>query len=123
MTRFQMEIKGLFGATFQASAEKEAQKAAAMVKKHAIVEEDGAVRWKESGHYLMDDLCEKLEYVGYPFSREATEKKRNEQYAEKISFYRKHHSPLTEEQLAEARNVFGEGTVIVDTITGEQYTV
>ena len=67
------------------------KKAVITADSHATVEADGAIRWNRNGRYLMDDFCEKLEYAGYPFSREATARKRDVQNEKSIAEYRRHH--------------------------------
>ena len=116
MTRFEREISGSLGAFWKKNAEEEVKKAVAQADTAATVEADGAIRWNSNGRYLMDDFCEKLEYAGYPFSREATAKKRSAQDAESLAEYRKNHRGLG----AEARAAFGEGTTVVNVLTGEK---
>ena len=98
----------------------QAKKAVAQADEKATVEADGAIKWNSNGRYLMDDFCEKLEYAGYPFSREATAKKRDAQNEESIAEYRRNHRGLSGEALAEARAAFGEGTTVVNILTGER---
>jgi hypothetical protein len=76
-------------AFWKKNAEEEVKKAVAQADTAATVEADGAIRWNSNGRYLMDDFCEKLEYAGYPFSREATAKKRGAQDEESLDEYRK----------------------------------
>lgn len=118
MTRFQQEISGALGQWWKEHAERELDMAVKKADIDAIVELDGAIRWKESGNYLMDDLCEQLEYAGYPFSRKSTAKARDIQNNKFINEYRKNYSGPTEEELFEMRAAFGEGKTVVDVITG-----
>ena len=122
MTRFQKEISGEFGEWWKKNAEREVSEALNRVKTDAIVEEDGAIRWISSGNYIPDDYCEKLEYGGYNFSREATKIKNDKQqskFAEEYSERMKNYKP-SEEELYEIRCAFGEGAEIVDIITGQK---
>lgn len=122
MTRFQMEISGKFGDWWKKNAEKEVIEALKDVAENAIVEEDGAIRWISSGNYIPDDFCEKLEYGGYNFSREATKIKKDIQQSKFVEEYResmKNHV-YSEEELYEMKSAFGEGTCIVDIITGKK---
>lgn len=121
MTRFQQEISGQLGEFWKKNAEKEVVKAIEWAYKDAIVESDGAIRWKNNGHYLMDDLCEKLEYAGYNFSREATRVARDKQDSEFVRAYRermKNHK-YSEEEIFEMQAAFGKGTKVVNAITGQ----
>ena len=120
MTRFAMEITGRLGSYWKRNAEEEVKKAVAQADEKATVEEDGAIKWNSNGRYLMDDFCEKLEYAGYPFDRQATAKKRDKQNEESIAEYRRNHRGLSGEALAEARAAFGEGTTVVNILTGER---
>lgn len=120
MTRFEREISGSLGAFWKKNAEEEVKKAVAKADEDATVGADGAIKWKSNGRYLMDDFCEKLEYAGYAFSREATAAKRDVQNAESLAQYRTNDRGLTGEALAEAREAFGEGEAVVDVLTGKK---
>ena len=120
MTRFEREISGSLGAFWKKNAEEEVRKAVAQADTQAMVDADDAIKWNSNGRYLMDDFCEKLEYAGYAFSREATAEKREEQNAESLAEYRKNNKGLTGEELAEARAAFVEGTTVVDVLTGKE---
>lgn len=120
MTRFEMENSGRLGDFWKRNAEEEVKKAVAKADADAAVEADGAIKWNSNGRYLMDDFCEKLEYAGYPFSREATARKRDVQNEESIAEYRRNYKGLSGEELAEARAAFGEGTTVVNVLTGER---
>ena len=123
MTRFMQEISGMLGEWWQKEAVREVVKKVQEADNEAVVEEDGAIRWLESGNYVPDDYCEVLEYAGYAFSREATKKKRDIQTAEFIEQYRKNPPKLTAEDICEMRNAFGEGAVVMDVITGKKVRV
>ena len=120
MTRFEREINGSLGDFWKRNAEEEVKKAVAQADEKATVEADGAIKWNRNGRYLMDDFCEKLEYAGYPFSREATARKRDVQNEKSIAEYRRNYRGLSGEALAEARAAFGEGTTVVNILTGER---
>ena len=92
----------------------------AQAETQATVDADGAIRWESNGRYLMDDFCEKLEYAGYAFDREATAKKRDAQNAESLAQYRRNDRGLSGEALAEARAAFGEGATVVNVLTGRK---
>ncbi len=120
MTRFEREVCGSLGTFWKKNAEEEVRKAVAQADTQAAVDADGAIRWNSNGRYLMDDFCEKLEYAGYAFSRVATAEKREAQNAESLAEYRRKSKGLTGEALAEARAAFGEGTTVVDVLTGKE---
>ena len=118
MTRFQQEITGLLGAYWQQNAEKELKAAVESAARDATVDENGAISWKSNGSYLMDDFCEKLEFAGFSFSREATRAARDAQVAEELAEYRRNYKGPTEVELEEMRSTFGEGTTVVDVLAG-----
>lgn len=120
MTRFEREISGSLGAFWKKNAEEEVRKAVAQADTQATVKADGAIRWNSNGRYLMDDFCEKLEYAGYAFDREATARKRDVQNAESLAQYCRNDRGLSGEELAEARAAFGEVTMVVDVLTGKE---
>lgn len=120
MTRFEMEISGALGQYWLGNAQKEVEKAVAMAERDATVEDDGAIKWARAGRYLPDDFCEKLEYAGDNFSREATAVKRDKELSGFTREYRKR--KITREEIFEARAAFGPGVKIVDVISGKSFT-
>ena len=120
MTRFQKEISGQLGAFWKLNAEKEVTAAAEHAAEAAIVDENGAISWKSNGSYLPDDYCEKLEYAGYPFSREATKAAREAQVAKELAEYRSNYRGPSASDLDEMRAAFGEGTTVVNVLTGQK---
>ena len=135
MTRFEQEISGLLDKQvaerkgtennhyWERSAKAEVEKAVKEANEKAIVEESGAIRWIASGNYLPDDFCEKLEYAGYAFSREATRQAREVQSSEAIEAYRRQTRQITTEEIEEMRSAFGRGAVVVDIITGQRIAI
>lgn len=118
MTRFQKEVNDLLGDYWVVQAKREAASAVKEADDFATVESDGAIKWNNNDAYIPDDFCEKLEYMGYPFSREATKAKRDAQVAKELADYRANYTGPSEEEIAEMRATFGEGEEIVDVITG-----
>ena len=123
MTRFEREISGSLGARWKKNAEREVKEAVELANSIATVESDGAIRWNTNGNYVPDDFCEKLEYAGFPFSREATRAAREAQDAAFLESYRKNHRGFGARELDEARAAFGAGTTIVNILTGEKVTL
>lgn len=123
MSRFKEDVEGLHGEVDRVFAEKDAQQIYNQAALEAVVERNGAIKWKSNGRYLMDDACEMLEYKGFPFSREATRKKREIQVTQEIAEYkaRRKDQPLSGEELYEMRAAFGPGETIVNVITGETH--
>lgn len=123
MTRFQQEITGELGQWWKNHAEKEVERAVREANELAIVDSNGAIRWKSNGSYLMDDFCEMLEYAGYQFSRKATAKARNIQVKKCLKDYRMNYNGPSAEGLLEMRSAFGAGETVVDVITGDVITL
>lgn len=123
MSRFKEDVGGLHGESSRLFAERDAQQIYEKASLDAVVEQDGAIKWKSNGCYLMDDACEMLEYKGFPFSREATRQKREIQVDQEIAEYkaRRKGQPLSDEELYEMRAAFGPGETIVNVITGETH--
>ena len=119
MTRFQKEITGELGQWWKDHAKKEVERAVRKADENAIVEDNGAIKWKSNGSYLMDDFCEMLEYAGYQFNRKATAEARNIQVVESLKNYKLNYTGPNAEELAEMRASFGEGETIVNVITGD----
>ena len=119
-SRFEREWNGEFGDFWRVHAYEEAER---LLKQAANieVEADGAARWKSSGNYLPEDVCEILRVAGVTwFSPEATAERRAAQIERELDEYRKNQIPETEEELLEMRAAFGEGTEIVDVISGRR---
>ena len=120
MTRFEKEISGQLGDFWQRHAKQEVERLVEQAKSNAVVEEDGAIFWKSNGSYIPDDYCEKLEYAGFNFSRCATAIKRDAQQQAFLAEYQKKYKEPSAEELFEMRCAFGEGSVVVDVITGAE---
>ena len=118
MTRFQKEITGAFGAFWQHNAESEARAAVELASGATTVDETGAISWKSNGRYLPDDFCEKLEWAGFPFSREATAYARSAQVDAELAEYRRNYRGPSAAEVDEMRAAFGEGATVVDVLSG-----
>ena len=120
-TRFEKEISGELGEYWQQSARKEINDLMDRVNEDIIFEKDGAIRWK-TGNYVPKDVCEKLKYGGLKFNESATAKKRERQVHQQIEEYKRTQAnrKLSDEELYEMRSAFGEGTEVVDVITGKK---
>lgn len=121
MTRFEKKISGKLGDFWKNDAEKEVRKAVEKATNDAVVESDGAIKWKQSGNYLMDDFCEKLEYANFNFNRNKTAEKRNAQITDVIMNLRNQRVDFSAEEKMELDANNKPGTVIVNVITGNKY--
>lgn len=120
-SRFEQEISGEMGDYWKRYAENSVREALENAAANAIVDDDGAIKWKSNGKYLFDDFCEMLEYGGFEFSRQATNEKREAQSNEFLKEYKNYRQSreYSDEELYEMRAAFGEDAEIVDVITGE----
>lgn len=126
-TRFEQEYFGLLGDYWKLQAEESIKKSMKDAESNAEVDKDGAISWKSNGQYLMDDICEILEFGGYQFSREETKRKREEQVEYQIRMYRegqnKNKRTYSKEIIKELESSFEKGTKVVDILTGESIIV
>lgn len=123
MSRFLREISGQLGDFWKKSAEEEVIKAVKLANEDSIVETDGAIKWKKSGNYVPDDLCEKLEYAGFNFSREMTNNKREEQNALFFKNYRESKREIDSKQKVEMNANFEKDDIVIDVITKKKYKI
>lgn len=120
MTRFEKEISGLLGDYWKKHAEDEVVKCVAEAEAEAEVDENGVIRWKSNGECLPSDYCEKLEYAGYDFNREATKIASDKDAEEFFAEYRKNYKGPSDEEKAEMRAAFSLDTKVIDVITGKE---
>lgn len=122
MTRFEKEIKGLFGEFWKKDAEKKVEKVCEDFTSGKITVDENGIARNCIGRILMDDLAEILEYADCCewFSREATSIARNEEVTESIREYKANQKEVTHEELFEMRSAFGAGTKVVDVLTGRE---
>ena len=121
-------LSGAYGAFWQ----KEAKKQVADMQTKAdngeiIFEINGAVKWVSSGNYLPEECVELLLHTAYAdkVDPDITALARKVQTHEQLERYResrKNYVP-SDEELYEMRAAFGEGTTVVDVITGQRFTV
>ena len=120
MTRFERELSGEFGTLAKKRAEREIEIFQEMADEGEIfIDEDGAAKWKSNNRCLPSDCMEKLSYTTVSFSPEVTNQKRDEETAAALERYRKNRTKRAVEEWEEMRSIFGEGTAVIDIITGE----
>jgi hypothetical protein len=115
-------MDGEEGEVWRRNAEIAMMAAKDMFENDARVDENGAVCWKSNGHYIMDDMIEKMEAAGCQFNAEATRKARDEQNAKFAAEYikRQANRQPSAEEMSEMRAAFGAGAVVVDVISGRK---
>lgn len=122
MTRFQQELSGRLGMFWKKSAEKLIQKTKEDIATGKITIDENGVARNEIGRVVMSDLEEVVSVIAPEgYSAEATREERKKETKKSIENYRKQQGKFSEEQMAEMRNAFGTGTVVVDVLTGEKY--
>ena len=123
MTRFEQEISGALGEHWIRIAKRDVERICKRAAERATVEADGAIKWNSSGSYLPDDCCEKLEYAGFEFSREATSAKRDSQQRKALEEYRAYRAEngYSKDELEEMRAAFEPGERVMDIFTGESW--
>ena len=122
-TRFQRELSGELGAYWQRQAE-----AIVYIEKNGhVLLDSGEITIDEAGvarncigRALMDDLLEKLLLVTDKADSAATRAAREAEVEADLESYRANRKAPSAEDLAEMRAAFGEGTKVVDVITGEE---
>ena len=123
MTRFERELNGLHGNFRKRNAEQEIEKMQERADNFEIrLNMNGAAFWNSNGNYLDEECSEILSHTTFEFSLEETAKAREAQTKAFLEDYRANHK-VTEEDKAEMRAAFGEGTTVVDAITGEKITL
>ncbi len=119
-TRFQRELSGELGAYWQRQAEAELERVKADLDNGAITIDEAGVARNCIGRALMDDLLEKLLLVTDKADSAATRAAREAEVEADLESYRANRKAPSAEDLAEMRAAFGEGTKVVDVITGEE---
>ena len=133
--RFQQEISGELDRQIQARGgnmpkdfwKKNAEKEVArIVEKYEngelLIDEYGVAFWAGNNRAVPADIAYIGKYGGLPIDLEMTKELEDRQTEKSLAEYRermKNHV-YTAEELGEMRNVFGEGKVIVDVITGRR---
>ena len=120
MTRFQQELSGDLGAFWQQHAQSELAKVKADLDGGTITIDGAGVARNCIGRALMDDLLEMLVLVTNKANSAATRAAREAEVEADLESYRANRKAPSAEDLAEMRAAFGEGTKVVDVITGEE---
>lgn len=120
MTRFEMELSGMLGDWWKRNAEQEIAKMQERVDNKEIRTNcSGGAFWLSNGNYLQEEQAIILSHTDFSFSLEETAKAREAQTAMFLENYRKTYTGPNEEERREMRAAFGEGTEVVNILTGE----
>lgn len=118
-TRFQQELSGDLGPGWQKRAEAELAAVKADLESGQITIDPQGIARNCIGRAVMRDVLEKLLLVTDKVDATATQATREAETAESIKSYRAAHKGFSSEELAEMRAAFGEGTTVVNVLTGE----
>lgn len=84
--------------------------------------QDGIIRWKSNNQVPPQEILDFWKHIGKRFNMQKSIQARNKDNQMFMEQYRKSQAnrKRTLEELSEMRNAFGEGTVVVDVITGKR---
>lgn len=119
-TRFQRELSGELGAFWQKQAEAELAKVKEDLSSGRITIDESGVARNCIGRVLMEDLLEKVLLITDKADAAATQAAYEAEIKADLEAYRVNKKPSCAEELDEMRAAFGEGTTIVDILTGEE---
>ena len=121
MTRFEMELSGKLGAFWKGEAEKQIKRMQQRIDNGEILTNaNGAAFWNSNGRFLPEEQAIILSHTDFPFSLEETNRARKAQNEAFLENYRRNAQPVTAEERAEMRAVFGTGATVVNVISGER---
>lgn len=121
MTRFEQELSGKLGAFWERHAKEELAQVAKEIENGEITIDDNGVARNYIGRVLMNDMLEKVVMITDKVNVEATRAAREEEVSGWLNELR--FEEPSEEELAEQRAAFGEGTRMVNILTGKHYTL
>lgn len=113
MTRFEADLKGMNGKYWQDDAKNEIAKIQADVDGGKIIVDHEGVARNCIGRVLHADLVEVLLYTNCEFDKDRTAEVREEETREAIRNYK------AQIDIEGARAAFGEGSTIIDIISGK----
>lgn len=124
MTRFEQELSGELGAFWKKDAQKRIKDMENSVENGEIILDlDGAIRWKSNERVVPKHCREVLAHSCYRglLDEDACEAAEDVEIKASIESYRemrRNYVP-SDEELFEMRAAFGEGSTVVDVITGK----
>ena len=103
----------------------ELEKAENLWKNNITVSEDGVVSWKSNGRQPFSDMLDLFIENGHggEFSKEATEAARDAETKASIRAYKEQKREYSEEEISEMRAAFGDGTAVVDVLSGRRFSL
>ena len=119
MTRLQRELSGELGEFWKKDAEKRIEKVRHEYADGIITIDDNGVVRNRIGRACSDELVELVQMVTYKADADATKVAREEEAAASLERYRNRNRNPSAEEMFEMRAAFGEGTTVVDVVTGK----
>lgn len=122
MTRFDRELKGEYGELWKKKAIHYLHKIEEEVSKGEITIDKEGVARNCIGRVVMDDVADALDYIirDGSFSWDKTIEVRQKENEEFVKEYASHSHQYSAEELSEMRAAFGEGTKVINLITGRE---
>lgn len=122
MTRFDKELQGLYGDYWKKEAIKYLHKIEEEVSTGRITIDSEGVARNCIGRVVMDDVANALDYIvdDGSFRWDKTTEARQKENEEFLKEYASHNHQYSNEELAEMKAAFGEGTKVVNVLTGQE---
>lgn len=119
MTRFERELHGLCGDFFKKKAIETLEERMYQWETDELLVNpiNGVATWASNGNPLPEECALQAKLAGVPIDVEATRKARDEHLEEFAKNYR---HEVTAEEMFEMKAAFGEGTTVVNVLTGEK---
>ena len=123
MTRFEMNLNGVYGDYWKKDAEREIKKMEErQINGEILFGADGVVRWKSNNRVMPSDCRVVLSKTAYRdlFDEEASKAAEEAETAAFLQSYRKRQANrrISAEERYEMQAAFGKGATVVDVITG-----
>ena len=122
MTRFDKELKGEYGEFWKKEAIQYLHKIEEEVFRGEITIDKEGVARNCIGRVVMDDVANALDYIirDGSFSWDKTIEARNKENEEFLKEYASREPHYSSEEIAEMKAAFGEGTRVVNILTGKE---
>ena len=120
---FIRELAGLRGESAQKRANSELEIIEKELENREITIDEKGVARNKIGRVLSPDMAIKVSCIKKKINISQTNEMYNIETTKSIEEYKKNKKPYSEEELMEMRNAFGEGTTVVNVITGEEITL
>lgn len=122
MTRFDRELKGEYGEFWKKKATQYLHKIEEEVSKGEITIDKEGVARNCIGRVVVDEVANALDYIiqDGSFSWDKTIEARNKENEEFLKEYASREPHYSSEEIAEMKAAFGQGTKVVNVLTGRE---